>query len=126
MSHLSSGKPPHIGTKVVGSRVDIGSQSLFELICAAYEIKPYQLSGPDWMLRSRFGIDAKIPEGVSKDMVPAMLQSLLAERFKLTVHRESKDHSAYALLLGRGGLKFKESAPETNPPPPPGGRQSRA
>ena len=102
----------HIGMKVDGARVDIGFLSLAELIRTAYDIKPYQLSGPDWMNGPRFDILAKMPEGSNKDQVPQMLQALLAERFKLAVHRDSKEHSVYALVVAKGGLKLKESAPD--------------
>src|SRR3984957_4868994 len=63
---------------VEGTRVDIRYMSLSRLILTAYRLKPYQLSGPDWMKTQRFDILAKIPEGGSKDQVPEMLQSLLA------------------------------------------------
>jgi len=58
-----------------------------------------------------------MPEGASKDQVPEMLQALLAERFKLTIHRESKDHSVYALVVGKGGPKLKESPPDADASP---------
>src|SRR5580658_9156473 len=75
---------------VDGSRVDIRFFSLYTLIVKAYGLKQYELSGPEWMVSQRFDIAAKIPDGVSKGRVPEMLQALLAERFKLSVRRESK------------------------------------
>jgi uncharacterized protein (TIGR03435 family) len=107
----------HVGMKTDGARVDIGFLSLADLIRLAYNIKPYQLTGPDWMNGPRFDILAKMPEGSSQDQVPAMLQALLAERFKLAVHRDSKEHSVYALVLAKGGLKLKESAPDADAKP---------
>jgi len=104
----------HIGMKVDGARVDIGFMSLGDLIRTAYNIKPYQLTGPDWMSNQRFDIVAKMPEGSNQDQVPEMLQALLADRFKLAVHRDSKEHSVYALAVAKGGLKLKESAPDPN------------
>src|SRR5277367_3027881 len=59
---------------VEGARVDIRYMSLSRLMLTAYRLKPYQLSGPDWMKTQRFDILAKIPEGGSKDNVPEMLQ----------------------------------------------------
>src|SRR5579862_2460535 len=56
--------------RVDGSRVDIGFMSLHRLILMAYRIKPYQLTGPEWMKSEKFDIVAKIPEGVRKDQVP--------------------------------------------------------
>jgi uncharacterized protein (TIGR03435 family) len=101
-----------IGMKVDGARVDIGSTSLTNLIGTAYGVKPYQITGPDWISGERFDIMAKIPEGAGKDKVPEMLQSLLAERFKLTVHRVQKESQIYALVVGKNGPKLKESVPD--------------
>ncbi len=101
---------------VVGSRVDIRFMSLYNLVVTAYRIKPHQLSGPDWMRSQRFDIAAKIPDGVSKDQVPEMLQALLAERFKLSIHRDSKDQSVFALVVGRNGSKLQRSAPQADAP----------
>lgn len=99
------------------ARVDIGSLSLTELIRIAYRMKSYQISGPDWMGAERFDIMAKMPEGAAKDKVPEMLQALLADRFKLTAHRESKEFPAYALVVGKNGPKLKEAEPLATPPP---------
>src|SRR5687768_12596258 len=110
-----------IGMTVDAARVDIGFFSLADLIRTAYRVKPYQIIGPDWINSDRFNIQAKIPEGVSKDLVPEMLQALLAERFKLKFHRENKEISVYALVPGKNGPKLKESpkeaAPDPNAPP---------
>jgi uncharacterized protein (TIGR03435 family) len=106
---LMSGR---VGMKVDGARVDIGFLSLANLIGTAYRVKPYQISGPDWMSAQRFDIMAKLPAGASQDQVPEMLQALLAERFKLTVHRASKEIQIYALVVGKNGPKLKESPPD--------------
>jgi len=106
----------HVGMKIDAARVDIGSMSLAELIRIAYRVKAYQVSGPDWMASERFDVLAKLPEGASSAQVPEMLQALLAERFKLTMHRESKEHAVYALVVGRNGPKLKESAPDADAP----------
>ena len=45
-----------------------------------------------------------------------MLQALLADRFKLAIHRDTKEHAVYALVVGKGGVKMKESEPEVKPP----------
>jgi uncharacterized protein (TIGR03435 family) len=104
----------HIGLKVEGNRVDIGISSLSELIGMAYKVKYYQIQGPDWLgpTGQRFDILAKMPEGATKDQAPEMLQALLAERFKLTLHRTSKETQVYALIIGKNGLKMKETPPD--------------
>lgn len=114
---VASGKL-HAGLSIDGARVDIGFLSLSDLIRAAYKLKSYQVTGPDWLSGQRFDILAKMPEGATKDDVPQMLQALLVERFKLTVHRETKEHSVYALMVGKNGLKMKEAAADADTPPP--------
>ena len=113
-----------IGMKIDAARVDIGSLSLADLIRIAYRVKAYQVSGPDWMSTERFDVRAKLPEGATQEQVPEMLQALLAERFKLTIHRQTKEQNVYALVVGKGGSKLKESVPEADAPPagdpPPG------
>ena len=111
---IQSGKM-RMGMKIDGAIVDIGSFSLTDLIRTAYEVKDYQISGPDLgsvMTAERFNIQATIPEGATEKQVPQMLQALLADRFKLVVHRETKDHSVYALVVAKGGPKLKEAEPE--------------
>src|SRR5580693_752688 len=106
----------HVGFKVEGARVDIGFLSLSDLIGIAYKVKSYQISGPDWMAAQRFDIMAKLPEGATKEQAPEMLQALLAERFKLTIHRSSKENQIYALVVGKNGPKLKESPPDEPAP----------
>jgi uncharacterized protein (TIGR03435 family) len=86
--------------------------SMKSLLVNAYGVKTYQVSGPNWMDTERFDIVAKVPPGASKDDVKLMLQNLLAERFKLTLHREKKDLPMYALVVGKNGPKMKESPPD--------------
>ncbi len=112
---LQSGKV-HLGMTIDGSSVDIGFMPLADLIRTAYDVKPYQISGPDWMASQRFDIAAKLPEGATKEQVPAMLQALLADKFKLSIHREKKDHPVYALVVDKGGPKLKASDPEVVKP----------
>lgn len=114
---VQSGKA-HVGTRIDASHVDIGTATLFRLICTAYKVWPYQVSGPDWLKTTTYDIEAKIPDGVSPDKVPEMLQALLAERFGLKFHIEKKDQNVYALVVGPGGIKMKESEPEPPAPSP--------
>jgi len=105
---LQSGKAK-VGMTVDGSRVNIGFVSLADLISMAYNVNPYQMQGPDWMSRQRFDIQARIPDGVSKDKVPDMLQALLADRFKMTMHKEKRDQPVYALTVGKNGPNLTEA-----------------
>jgi uncharacterized protein (TIGR03435 family) len=58
-----------------------------------------------------FNIVAKPPSPVNRDEMKVLIQSLLAHRFKLAIHRETKTMSAYELLVAKGGLKVKEVEP---------------
>src|ERR1022692_2373297 len=111
----------HAGMKIDGKRVDIGNFGLMQLICKAYDVKAYQVTGPSWLKTvglsgQRFDIVANLPEGATKEQVPQMLQALLAERFKLVIHRESKDQAVYSMVIGKGGLKIEESQPPAASP----------
>ena len=100
-------------------RLDYNNVTLRDCIRFAYSVKDYQISGPDWLRQQRYDLVAKIPEGAPRDQVPAMLQALLVERFKLTVHRETKELPVYALVVGKNGPKITPSE-ITAPPPGPG------
>jgi bla regulator protein BlaR1 len=74
---------------------------------------------PDW-LRDRYDIDAKVSEAdlaewhkpaAQNAMLQAMLQTMLADRLKLVVHRDIKEVPVYSLVVGKGGPKFKETNP---------------
>ena len=99
----------HIGMKVDGARVDIGSASLKNLIIQAYHVESYQVAGPDWLetYRQNFDILAKMPDGATREQIPEMIQQLLVERFKLAAHRESREYQVYALVAGKNGTKIK-------------------
>jgi uncharacterized protein (TIGR03435 family) len=91
--------------------INYGNATLAMLISRAYGVKDFQVSGPDWLTSLGYDVVAKVPAGVPADQVPLMLQTLLAERFKLKLHRESKTIGVYALIVGKGGPKLKESDP---------------
>jgi len=81
--------------------------NLKEVIGRAYQVQRYQINGPDWLETERFDVIAKFPPHSAAEQVPLMLQALLADRFKLTVHRETKELPVYALTVAKNGPKFK-------------------
>jgi uncharacterized protein (TIGR03435 family) len=92
-------------------RVTARNITLKGLILTAYHLNEYQLeSGPQWMDSARFDIDAKLPPGAPSTQVPLMLQAMLADRFKLDFHRETKTLREYALVVAKGGPKLQEAA----------------
>jgi uncharacterized protein (TIGR03435 family) len=84
--------------------------TLRSLLLLAYELPPGQLAGPDWMYDTRFDIAAKVPPKSSMAEVHIMLQNLLVERFRMTLHHELQDKAAYNLTVAKGGPKLKETA----------------
>jgi uncharacterized protein (TIGR03435 family) len=112
-----------IGMSIEQSRVDIGSLGVGDLIQVAYKIKPHQITLLDWMKDpmsvQRFDIVAKMPEGATKDDVPQMLQALLAERFGLQMHKETREGPVMNLVVGKGGAKLKPSVKEKEAAEPP-------
>ena len=81
----------------------------------AYGVQDSQIAGPDWLQSEHFDIVAKADSPVGDAQMKPMMQALLADRFKLSFHRQNKELSAYALTVAKGGAKVKESAPETVP-----------
>jgi len=112
---MQAGKTPRLGMHISGDRVEIFDVPLKGLIASAYNVQRYQVTGPDWLASEHFDIEAKFPEGAGKDDVAAMLQSLLADRFKLVAHRETAEHKVLALVVAKGGPKLKESKATPQP-----------
>jgi len=91
----------NVGVHIDGTQVRIASLTLRDYV-----------SGPDWTANDRFDVSATLPAGSTTAQLPEMLQSLLASRFGMKVHKEKKEFPVYALLPGKGPLKLKESPPD--------------
>ena len=111
-----------IRERVGPGQLDYSSVSLKTMIQRACEVQDYQISGPDWMASTRFDVVAKLPADTPRSKVPEMLRSLLADRFKLAIHRDIKELPMYGLVVGKNGPRMKESEVDPNTPPPDGGR----
>jgi len=111
----------NVGLRITGSHVRVSYLSLRDYIAMAYNMRPNQIVAPDWTAQQRYDIVATIPAGVAMTQVPEMLQSLLADRFKLMIHRETKEFPVYALTVGKNGPKISPLPPaaETDPDKPP-------
>src|SRR5262249_56711976 len=79
------------GVRVDGSQVRATFLSVKDYIAAAYRLKLYQISGPDWIGTERFDVSATLPEGSTPGQLPEMLQALLTDRFQLKFHKEKKE-----------------------------------
>jgi uncharacterized protein (TIGR03435 family) len=97
------------GLHIDGAMVSFNGMPLRWYVHYAYTVKEDQVSGPDWLKSQRFDVVAKLPAGATREQIPAMLQSLLADRFKMTLHKDTKESAVYALIVAKGGIKMKES-----------------
>lgn len=105
--------------------IDIQNLSIKNVIASAYDIKQFLISGgPSWVNSTGFDVQARVAAEdvpVFKKLSAAqrgfMLRKLLAERFHLVVHVETKTLPVYDLVVAGGGPKVKASAPD--PPPDP-------
>jgi uncharacterized protein (TIGR03435 family) len=102
------------GWNSTNAQMEIKNMNLRQLVMVAYDVRRYQVEGgPKWLDGDRWTIVAKLPPGVKNDRndgaMRLAMQSLLAERYQLTVHRETKPMSAYALTVAKGGPKLTKS-----------------
>jgi len=91
------------------------SVSLSACIRWAYGVQDVQVVGPDWLRNTGFEIFAKSANAVSVAELREMLRNLLAERFKLTVHRDSKEMTALVLTVSKTGHKLQPVDAEGSP-----------
>jgi uncharacterized protein (TIGR03435 family) len=107
----SATRPGRLGAVQVVTRSDrltARGAYLKELIQTAYGVEDYQVSGePAWIGSALFDVEAKSMDAANRERLLLMLRALLAERFKLTVHRETKQLAIYALTVAKNGPKFR-------------------
>src|ERR1700682_101130 len=95
-----------------GGRMTANGVTVKFLIQQAYTVKDFQITGgPNWIGSDRYDISTKAEgEGqITPEQLRVMMQGLLADRFKLTFHRETKEMPVYALVVGKNGPKMHET-----------------
>jgi bla regulator protein BlaR1 len=117
LPNISIAKPPG------GGLVARGIFTKF-LIALAYDVKEFQiLDGPSWITREQYSIDAKPGDNPKGPILSVYLtrrqkeddewrlriQSLLADRFQLRIHKETREEQVYSLVVAKNGPKFRES-----------------
>jgi uncharacterized protein (TIGR03435 family) len=115
MAAMQKGGKTPFGANVTALRAEYNYLDLKTLLTYAYGVKPYQITGPDWMSSTRFDIVAKLPEGSTKADAAKMLQSLLEDRFKLVSHSTREETPVLAIVVGKGGAKLRPSAEKPDP-----------
>jgi uncharacterized protein (TIGR03435 family) len=91
------------------SFVRIINLPLRAVIAMAYGVKNLDVNGPASIDGRTFDIVAKPPAGYTRPQLPALLRNLLADRFKLAAHRETKKGRGYALRVPPGGHRLRTS-----------------
>jgi uncharacterized protein (TIGR03435 family) len=85
----------------------VANASLRVLVQSAFGLQPFQIvGGPEWIGTEQYEVDAKATGNPENAQMLLMLQSLLADRFQLRVHRDSREMPVYALMNARGGAKL--------------------
>jgi bla regulator protein BlaR1 len=125
---VASIKPDKSGTNMVRlmfspDGLTATNATLQMFIHAAYQVEPHQVSGgPSWLNSDHYDIEAKMDSATADALHKLseeqgilerqrMLQALLADRFKLTLHRETRELPVYALLIAKNGPKLQEAKP---------------
>lgn len=110
------------GSRITGAvpqhdpgRVNYPSVDLKSIVAIAWHIDRDLIVAPQWMDNDRYDIVATFPARATQDQVPQMLQHLLAERFHMTVHEETRSRTGLALLASKSGAKLTK-AQETSRP----------
>ena len=96
--------------------LDFANITLFDILAEAYGFNNQLISAPPSLI-DRYDIVARIPTGASANQVPAMLQALSSERFKLKVHREMRPTDVWALGVGKGRPKMERIGDASAEPP---------
>lgn len=91
-------------------RISFTNVTLYNVVLRAYDLKRFQLSAPDWMSSQEYDIVAQVPAGATPDECNRMLQTLLARRFHLVVHHETRELLGFDLVAGRRGPKLTASS----------------
>jgi len=108
-----SADPSIHGSMVTGTAI-----TLIDLIEDAYAVRRDQIAGASgWIESSHWDIAAKGPgdSPITREQLRQMLQSLLADRFQLKIHRETKEMPVFALVVGKNGPRFKPNVEDAKP-----------
>ena len=111
------------GNAIRDGRYELHNATMVDLIRIAYGVEAEKvMGGPNWLELDRYTVVAKAPSGTSLDNAKLMLRPLLADRFKLAVHEDTRPLTAFVMTVA-GKHKMKEaaggSAPGCQPQPPP-------
>jgi uncharacterized protein (TIGR03435 family) len=85
--------------------------TLKRLVAEAWQCQINQVVGPPWLDRNEYDVAARVPDGTGNEQIPLMLRSLLADRFGLKEHSDTRQMRVYELTIGQGGPKIHSIQP---------------
>ena len=113
------GEPGHGGIRLGRDNIHVSpgtvtmrNITLKSAIRWSWHVSEFQVTGPDWLDSARYEIAGKAAGPATEDQLRLMMQALLQERFKLELHRQTKELAAYVLVVGKNGPKVQESKTE--------------
>jgi len=120
LATIKPSKPDESGKLVNmrGSHLTTQNTTLMDLITFAYDVQQRQvLGGPKWISSDKFDVagESDTPGSPNTDQLRTMLRKLLADRFQLKCHPETKEMSAYLLMVGKSGPKMEKGDPNGRP-----------
>lgn len=103
-------------TELLGDTLRMRDVTVNTCIKLAYHVQDRQIAGPGWLASDRFDIIAKTSGPADEETIKPMLQSLLADRFGLSFHREPREMKVILLTVANGGARLKPAAtPDAKP-----------
>jgi uncharacterized protein (TIGR03435 family) len=129
MNTAGAGEGPGRGRETITpspAGVTMKNVHLKSVVQWAYQLQAIQVSGPSWLDDNRYDIMAKTAGETPGERQRVMMQTLLAQRFKLTFHRETKEMPAYVFTVAKGGHKLKPSESEGEMEVKPSGKSRMA
>ncbi len=100
------------------ARITYTGVTIVNLLIRAYHTQSYQVFGSDWLSSLRYDVLATLPPESTPEQFGRMLQNLLADRFGLVLHHETREIAGFELVTGRGGPKLKPASDPGAPPAP--------
>jgi uncharacterized protein (TIGR03435 family) len=109
---LNKSGEQRMSARLINGQVRVVNAPLRLLLAEAFRMPNDTIAGaPGWLDSDRYDIVAKAGPETPEDDLRRMLQTLFAERFKLAARIDQKENATYALTVGKGGAKLKESTP---------------
>ena len=96
-----------------GEHYDVKNATMVDLISMAYATDPTKVvGGPNWLDWDRFDVLAKAPQATTRENLNLMLQNLLADRFKVKFHWDTREIDGFAMTVAKNGPKIREAGPD--------------